>query len=87
MPLIQFRRQQRDLVPLSEFTPAADNYSKFGECLQGAASGCGALFSPYLPFLRLCLFFIFLLVFYVFACHERLCLKSVPCGREELRVS
>lgn len=32
-------------MPLSEFTPAADNYSKFGECLQGAASGCGALFS------------------------------------------
>lgn len=43
--LSRFRRRQRDLAPLSEFTPAADNYSKFGECLQGAASGCGALFS------------------------------------------
>lgn len=46
------------------------------------------LCSPRLAFfLRLCLFFIFLLVFYVFVCLERLCLKSVACGREELRVS
>lgn len=42
--LIPFRCRQCDLVPLSEFIPAADNYSKFGECLQGAASRCGALF-------------------------------------------
>lgn len=45
------------------------------------------LCSPRLAFLRLCLFFIFLLVFYAFVCLERLCLKSVACGREELRVS
>lgn len=45
------------------------------------------LCSPRLAFLRLCLFFIFRLVFYAFVCLERLCLKSVACGREELRVS
>lgn len=60
------------MVPKSEFIPTADNYSKFGECLQGAASCCRALFS--VSGVLQIMLFIFPHVFYVFVCVLRVCI-------------
>lgn len=65
--------------------PTWDNYSKFGECLQGAKLCCRALFS--VSGVLQIMLFIFLLIFFmcgnVYFLKEGVCV----CTREELRVS
>lgn len=68
------------LVPLSEFIPAADNYSKFGESLQGAATHCGGIVLSASPFPDYAFSFFFYLFF------MRLCVLR-DCVWRALRVA
>lgn len=67
------------MVPESQFIPTWDNYSKFGECLQGAKLCCRALFS--VSGVLQIMLFIFLHMFYVCVCVCLDCvyLKSMEC--------